>query len=157
MFSSLEHFSYLFKDPVKVSNLIRTVSYATAGPNTRTTQLFINFIDNSRLDPLGFAPFGKRNEKAVFREFFRRNHFRNRDERLPNSVEHFQSDARFVFLVHLILKEKKSKSSLGDPNGVDQDQYSTKGNSWLIANYPKINFIEKASITGNCPITENYH
>ncbi|KAJ3274037.1 hypothetical protein HDV01_003530 [Terramyces sp. JEL0728] len=46
-------------DPVVVSNLKGTVSYATAGPNTRTTQLFINSVDNARLDALGFAPFAK--------------------------------------------------------------------------------------------------
>lgn len=46
-------------DPVKGSNTRGTITFATAGPNTRTTQLFINFGDNSRLDGMGFSPFGK--------------------------------------------------------------------------------------------------
>ena len=46
-------------DPVKTSNARGAITFATAGPNTRTTQLFINFGDNSKLDGMGFSPFGK--------------------------------------------------------------------------------------------------
>jgi len=46
-------------DPVKQSNKRGFITFATAGPNSRTTQVFINFGDNARLDSLGFAPFGQ--------------------------------------------------------------------------------------------------
>ncbi len=45
-------------DKVAQSNLKGYVTYAMAGPDTRTTQLFINYGDNSQLDASGFSPFG---------------------------------------------------------------------------------------------------
>ena len=45
-------------DPLVQSNKRGYVTFATAGPNTRTTQLFINYGNNSSLDHQGFTPFG---------------------------------------------------------------------------------------------------
>src|ERR1051325_4101202 len=46
-------------DPVRHSNVRGTISFASRGPNTRTTQLFINLRDNSPYDRLGFSPFAE--------------------------------------------------------------------------------------------------
>jgi peptidyl-prolyl cis-trans isomerase A (cyclophilin A) len=46
-------------DPVKQSNKRGMITYAMAGPNTRTSQVFINFADNANLDQSGFSPFGR--------------------------------------------------------------------------------------------------
>ena len=46
-------------DPVRDSNVRGTFAFAMTGPDARTTQIYINTGDQSRLDPAGFAPFGK--------------------------------------------------------------------------------------------------
>jgi cyclophilin family peptidyl-prolyl cis-trans isomerase len=46
-------------DPVRQSNTRGSIAYAMTGPDTRTTQLYINLSDNSRLDKDGFAPIGR--------------------------------------------------------------------------------------------------
>lgn len=46
-------------DPVKASNKLGFITFAMAGKGTRTTQVYINLGDNSRLDAMGFAPFGQ--------------------------------------------------------------------------------------------------
>jgi cyclophilin family peptidyl-prolyl cis-trans isomerase len=50
---------HILDDPVKTSNERGTVTFAMSGANTRTTQIFFNKIDNSRLDAEKFAPFGE--------------------------------------------------------------------------------------------------
>jgi homoserine O-acetyltransferase len=46
-------------DGVRASNVRGAVAYATTGPDTRLTQVYINLVDNVRLDAQGFAPFGR--------------------------------------------------------------------------------------------------
>lgn len=52
-------------DPVVQHNQRGYVTYAMGGPNTRTTQFFISTVDNSRLDSMGFAPFGRVRDMAA--------------------------------------------------------------------------------------------
>jgi peptidyl-prolyl cis-trans isomerase A (cyclophilin A) len=46
-------------DPVKASNTPGTITFADAGPSTRTTQVFVNLGNNASLDGQGFSPFGR--------------------------------------------------------------------------------------------------
>ena len=99
-------------DPVKQSNARGTVTFATAGPNTRTTQVFINFGDNAGLDGQGFAPFGK----------------------VVSGME--------------VVDSLYSGYGEGAPHGKGPDQGGLQqyGNAYLQQSFPKLDYIEKATI-----------
>jgi len=46
-------------DPVRETNTRSSIAFAMTGPGTRTTQPYINLVDNTHLDAQGFAPFGR--------------------------------------------------------------------------------------------------
>lgn len=51
-------------DPVATKNARGTVSFATSGKDARTTQIFVNYRDNIRLDGMGFSPFARVRDMA---------------------------------------------------------------------------------------------
>jgi cyclophilin family peptidyl-prolyl cis-trans isomerase len=99
-------------DPTRESNVRGAISFATRGPNTRTTQLFINFGDNSQLDSRGFAPFAK-------------------------VVEGME-------VVDQLYKGYGEGAPSG--GGPRQDLAQSQGNSYLRAQFPKLDFIKRASV-----------
>jgi peptidyl-prolyl cis-trans isomerase A (cyclophilin A) len=94
-------------DPVKQSNKRGFVTFATAGPNTRTTQVFVNYADNSRLDRQGFAPFGE-------------------------------------VLSGMDVLDQLYSGYGEKPNA--GNAYMMKGNSYVTAGFPKLDYIKKATI-----------
>ena len=101
-------------DPVKQSNKPMYITYAMGGtPDTRTTQVFINYRDNgSSLDKLGFAPFGEVIEgKDV------------------------------VNKIHTGYGEGAPRGK-----GPDQGRLQMEGNTYLKKDFPRLDFINKATI-----------
>jgi len=99
-------------DAVKQTNQRGMVSFATAGPGTRTTQVFVNFGDNGGLDGQGFSPFGQVVSGMDVVDAF----FGGYGEGAPNG------------------------------RGPDQGRVQTQGNAYLITDFPKLDYIKKATI-----------
>ena len=94
------------------SNKRGYITFATAGPNTRTTQVFINFADNANLDSMGFAPFG----------------------RVVSGME--------------IVDALNAEYGEGAPRGrgPDQGRLQREGNAYLAKDFPRMDFVKKATI-----------
>src|SRR5260370_18736996 len=99
-------------DPVKQSNTRGRLTFAKRGPGTRTTQVFINYADNSRLNADGFAPLGE----------------------VVSGME--------------VVDKIYSGYGEGYPggNGPRQDLMQTQGNAYLELNFPRLDYIKKASL-----------
>jgi len=96
-------------DPVKQSNKRGFVTFAkSSAPNSRSTQVFINFVDNTGLDGQGFAPFGQ--------------------------------------VVEGMENVDKLYSGYGRQNVPDQGRITAEGNAYLAKEYPKLDYIKKATI-----------
>jgi peptidyl-prolyl cis-trans isomerase A (cyclophilin A) len=88
------------------SNTKGLVSFATRGPNTRTTQIFINYANNAGLDKQGFTPFGE-------------------------------------VTTGMDVVEKITSQYAQKP---DQGQIQSAGNTYLKAQFPKLDYVKKATI-----------
>ena len=99
-------------DKVTQSNKRGFITFATSGPNSRTTQVFINFADNAGLDGAGFAPFG----------------------RVVSGME--------------VVDAFNSEYGDGAPRGrgPDQGRLQREGNAYLAKEYPRMDFVKKATI-----------
>ena len=96
-------------DPVKESNKRGYVSFAkSSAPNSRSTQFFINFVDNTGLDGQGFSPFG-----------------------------------RVVSGMDVV---DKLYSAYGRTNVPDQGRITAEGNAYLLKEYPKLDYVRRATI-----------
>lgn len=93
-------------DPAKKSNRRGYITFATAGRDTRTTQVFINFVDNAFLDSQGFSPFGE--------------------------------------VIEGMDNVDKINAEYGETP--DQGQITSSGNSYLNAQFPRLDYIRKATI-----------
>ena len=102
-------------DPVVMGNTRGRVSFAKTGmPDSRSTQLFINFGDNSRLDEMGFSAIGEVVEGMEVVDAL----YAGYGEGAPGG------------------------------NGPSQGRIQAEGNAYLGADFPDLDYIERAVISG---------
>ena len=105
-------------DSVRASNVRGAIAYAMTGPNTRTTQLFISLVDNTRLDAEGFAPIG----------------------RVVSGMD----------VVDRIYGGY-GESAGGGMRAGKQDRMMNEGNRHLDRDYPRLDKLIRARVTGSSP------
>ena len=111
--TSVWHERSIPDDPVKHSNARGTITFAARGaPNSRTTQLFINYRDNANLDGMGFSPFGVVTEGMA------------------------------------VVDSLYAEYGEGAPDGPgpDQERASAQGNAYFQRDFPKLDYITKATV-----------
>lgn len=104
-------------EPVRHSNLRGTMSYARGGPNTRSVQLYVNLVDNVRLDTIstfGFPPVAEVVSGMEVVDSLYAGYGGTDKERLP---------------------------------GPSQDSIRVVGNGYLERAFPKLDWIRRARVT----------
>jgi peptidyl-prolyl cis-trans isomerase A (cyclophilin A) len=130
-------------DPVVASNTPGTICFATAGPNTRTTQLFINYGNNSRLDAQGCVVFVV-SSSCLNRAIFQHSHVSVPVERC--AVHHLNRFAPFGVLLDDGLQTMIRIINAKYGEQPDQDAIYAQGNSYLQQNFPDLTYLVKTVI-----------
>lgn len=108
-------------------NVRGTISFATAGPHTRTTQLFINTHDNQDyLDRMGFTPIG-----IIVKT-------------TPDDDDAMDTVVPYV---------AKPKTKINE-DGIDQDHYMKYGNHWVLQHYPEVDMILNTTLLTTAEIDD---
>jgi peptidyl-prolyl cis-trans isomerase A (cyclophilin A) len=114
------------------------IAFVMAGRNTRTTQVFINTVDNPRLDGSGYSPFGKVVEgmDAVDGLYSAYGEGRSSSTTITQGLVHDHAGRE-------ILVEEKGYPT---GSGPDQSRIQSEGNAYLKAKFPNLDYIKTARI-----------